>query len=195
MTKKEPKDKRIKDILDAAITEFVEKGYESASMESIASRAGLTKGGLYYHFNSKDDILIKANELFMGPVMAFMGNAMTRPTMQEGLAGYMKDYLTYWTTHPRELSFIFLSMTKTLSNQGLRHLYNGYTTQMTNFFEGMYQQGVSAKEFRINNIRSVSITLMAALDGIIGYLALDSELSLETTIKDFINTFINNFKE
>ena len=86
MTKKETKDKRIKDILDAAIHEFVEKGYEATSMESIAVRAGLTKGGLYYHFESKDDILIKANELFMEPVLAFMAEAMGRAKTADGLA-------------------------------------------------------------------------------------------------------------
>ena len=47
---------RINTIIEAAINEFVEKDYENTSMESIAMRAGLTKGGLYYHFKSKDDI-------------------------------------------------------------------------------------------------------------------------------------------
>ncbi|MBP2653945.1 MAG: transcriptional regulator TetR family, partial [Firmicutes bacterium] len=55
---KEPKEKRISDILDSAITEFLENGYEKTSMEAIARRAKLTKGGLYHHFSSKDEILL-----------------------------------------------------------------------------------------------------------------------------------------
>ncbi len=194
MTKKETKDKRTKDILDAAIHEFVEKGYEATSMESIAARASLTKGGLYYHFNSKDDILIKANELFMEPVLAFMADAMGRPKTADGLAVYITQYLTYWTQHPRELSFIFLTMTKTISNQNLWHLYDGYTSQMIAFFEEIYRKGISAGEFKMFNVRSASITLIAALDGIIGYLVLDKNLQLEKTIGDFIETFITIYK-
>ncbi len=195
MTKKESKDKRIKDILDAAIHEFVEKGYESTSMESIAARAGLTKGGLYYHFVSKDDILIKANELFMEPVLAFMTDAMERPDAGDGLAAYITHYLTYWTRHPRELSFIFLTMAKNISDQNLWHLYNGYSSRMTAFFDGMYRKGISAGDFKAINTRGASIALMAALDGIISYLVLDKDLQLERTISDFIDTFINNYKE
>ncbi len=44
-------------ILNAAREEFIEKGYEKAKMEDIAKRAGLTKVMLYYHFNSKENIL------------------------------------------------------------------------------------------------------------------------------------------
>ena len=193
MTKKETKSKRIKDILDAAIFEFVEKGYEYTSMESIAERAGLTKGGLYYHFESKDDILIKANELFMEPVLAFMVDAMSRATATDGLAAYIDQYLTYWAQHPRELSFIFLTMTKTIANQNLWHLYDGYTTQMAAFFEEIYRKGISTGEFKMANVRGASIALMAALDGIIGYLVLDKNLQLGKTISDFIDTFINNY--
>ncbi|HPC41286.1 MAG TPA: TetR/AcrR family transcriptional regulator [Spirochaetota bacterium] len=195
MTKKESKDKRIQDILDAAIHEFVDKGYESTSMESIASRAGLTKGGLYYHFNSKDDILIRANDMFMEPVLALMADAMGRPGAADGLAAYITRYITYWTQHPREMSFIFLTMTKTISNRNLRLLYDGYTSQITDFIEAIYRKGISAGEFKEFNVRAASISLMAALDGIIGYLVIDKNLQPEKTIEDFIETFINNYRE
>jgi AcrR family transcriptional regulator len=44
-------------ILSAARQEFIEKGYEKAKMEDIARKAGVTKVMLYYHFNSKNNIL------------------------------------------------------------------------------------------------------------------------------------------
>ncbi|HOD15937.1 MAG TPA: TetR/AcrR family transcriptional regulator [Spirochaetota bacterium] len=195
MTKKEPKTKRISDILDASIQEFVEKGYENTTMESIAARAGLTKGGLYYHFNSKDDILVKANETFMEPIFLFMGEAMADPDPARGLAGYIRNYLSYWTGHPRELSFVFLTMIKTMASEQFRHLYRGYTTQMTDFFNTIYLTGITSKRFRSFNTRSASLALMAALDGIIGYLIIDAELVLEQTIEDFTETFITTYKE
>ena len=43
-------------ILDAALVEFSERGFNAARMDDIASRCGLSKGGLYAHFQSKEEI-------------------------------------------------------------------------------------------------------------------------------------------
>lgn len=45
---------RIQQILDQALIEFSQRGFEAARMDSIAQRCGLSKGGLYAHFKSKD---------------------------------------------------------------------------------------------------------------------------------------------
>lgn len=54
--KKLPEDVRAASILQAAACCFLEKGYHSASMQDVARAAGLTKGGLYHHFASKEAI-------------------------------------------------------------------------------------------------------------------------------------------
>ena len=43
-------------IFEAAIKVFSECGYNGAIMDDIASRAGVAKGTLYYHFASKEEI-------------------------------------------------------------------------------------------------------------------------------------------
>ncbi|HAJ35233.1 MAG TPA: hypothetical protein DCL15_06025 [Chloroflexi bacterium] len=43
-------------ILDAAYTLFMEQGYHGTSMRQIAERAGVTMGGVYNHFASKEEI-------------------------------------------------------------------------------------------------------------------------------------------
>ncbi|WP_187774750.1 TetR/AcrR family transcriptional regulator [Billgrantia pellis] len=43
-------------ILDAALDEFSIAGFEGATVERIASRAGITKAGLYAHFKSKEEL-------------------------------------------------------------------------------------------------------------------------------------------
>ena len=193
MTKKESKEIRISNVLEAAINEFVEKGYENASMESIASRSGLTKGGLYYHFKSKDDILIKANERFMEPINKMIDEAMNASTAVEGLSLYINNYLSYWATHPRELSFVFLTFQKTLSNDEISNIYNGYTTQYITFFSALYQKGIDKNEFKTFKVKSAACALLAALDGVIGYIVLDNTLTLEQSIKDFNEVFINQY--
>lgn len=54
-------------ILDVAMRLFVERGYEQTSMQNIIDElGGLTKGAVYHHFSSKEEIFLAA----MGRVMA-----------------------------------------------------------------------------------------------------------------------------
>ncbi|MFF0432049.1 ScbR family autoregulator-binding transcription factor [Streptomyces sp. NPDC004327] len=45
-----------KAILEAAAAVFDERGYESAKLSDILARAQVTKGALYFHFDSKEDL-------------------------------------------------------------------------------------------------------------------------------------------
>jgi AcrR family transcriptional regulator len=45
-------------ILDVALDLFIEKGYDGTSLREIAERLHFTKAALYYHFASKEDILM-----------------------------------------------------------------------------------------------------------------------------------------
>lgn len=44
-------------ILEVSAELFAEQGYDATSLREIADRMGFTKAALYYHFQSKDDIL------------------------------------------------------------------------------------------------------------------------------------------
>ncbi len=52
-----PEDKRRR-ILDAAVAEFAERGYELASTNAITARAGVSKGLLFHHFGTKKDLYL-----------------------------------------------------------------------------------------------------------------------------------------
>jgi AcrR family transcriptional regulator len=52
------RDERERQILDAATSVFAERGYRATSMESVASRVGVTKPVLYDHFGSKEGLLL-----------------------------------------------------------------------------------------------------------------------------------------
>ena len=50
------------DILHAAAQLFRERGYDAASMNDLAAALNLSKGALYHHFQSKDEILFHIME-------------------------------------------------------------------------------------------------------------------------------------
>ena len=53
-----PAEKRRHQLLQAAHSLFASKGYRESSTDDIARKAGLTKGAFYFHFKSKEEILL-----------------------------------------------------------------------------------------------------------------------------------------
>jgi AcrR family transcriptional regulator len=50
------------DIQQAALSLFTERGYDATSMREIAEQLGITKAALYYHFDSKEAIVLSLFE-------------------------------------------------------------------------------------------------------------------------------------
>ena len=59
MKQKERKRNTINNILKAATECFEKEGYENTLVIDICRRAGITKGGFYHHFKSKQDLFLK----------------------------------------------------------------------------------------------------------------------------------------
>jgi AcrR family transcriptional regulator len=51
--------KRKEKILEAALLCFNEKGYHKTSIDDIALNGKISKGGIYYHFKSKEELFLK----------------------------------------------------------------------------------------------------------------------------------------
>lgn len=49
-------------IFDAAITVFSEKGFEKATVDEVAERAGIAKGTIYYNYGSKKNLFLSLIE-------------------------------------------------------------------------------------------------------------------------------------
>lgn len=52
-------------IIDAATRGFEKNGYEATSVSEIVAEAGVTKGGFYHYFSSKEDLLLLIHDEFM----------------------------------------------------------------------------------------------------------------------------------
>lgn len=55
-TRARRKAERPSEILDAAFEEFVKNGYGSTRLEDVATRAGVTKGTIYFYFETKERV-------------------------------------------------------------------------------------------------------------------------------------------
>jgi AcrR family transcriptional regulator len=71
-------------ILAVAQELFIEQGYDGTSLREIADRLGFTKAALYYHFRSKDEILLALIE----PGTGLVGEFLERLTMADGVEAW-----------------------------------------------------------------------------------------------------------
>lgn len=56
MTRKNNPKQAIENIITISAKLFAEKGYDKTSMQDIADAVGMSKGGIFHHFGSKEDI-------------------------------------------------------------------------------------------------------------------------------------------
>ena len=51
-------------ILDVSMRLFTEQGYEHTTIQDIVDALGMSKGAIYHHFKSKEDILDRINDRY-----------------------------------------------------------------------------------------------------------------------------------
>lgn len=81
-------------ILDAAVTVVERDGVTALTFESVATASGLTKGGLLYHFASKDELVLALHQHLAGmwesDLVAALGVPVEEATADQRLAAYAK---------------------------------------------------------------------------------------------------------
>jgi AcrR family transcriptional regulator len=65
------------EIASAALTLFCERGYYPTTIDDVAAAAGVTKGAVYHHFDSKEQLLETAMESFLDQAIERAKSAMT----------------------------------------------------------------------------------------------------------------------
>jgi TetR/AcrR family fatty acid metabolism transcriptional regulator len=78
-TPEEREAKRLR-ILEAAAAEFAQYGFDTASIESIASRAGIGKGTIYTYTSSKDQLFSECLQLFCDELHQVLDEIVTTST-------------------------------------------------------------------------------------------------------------------
>ena len=87
VTRAESKERTRQRLLAEAQRLFRERGYTATSLEQIAEAAEVTKGAIYGHFASKEDLMLSALEAAPAPDYSTTLNDQSRP-LRERLATF-----------------------------------------------------------------------------------------------------------
>jgi AcrR family transcriptional regulator len=87
------KQTRPRELLDAALALFVERGFAAARAEDIAARAGVSKATLYLYFRSKEDLLMALMAERFAPGIAI---GAQEPSDARASPDLLREVLTTW---------------------------------------------------------------------------------------------------
>jgi len=98
--KQREREARMEDILAAAREVFFEKGFQAATMEEIAQKAGFSKGAVYFYFKSKEEILVHINCEIMEAYLRFLQDLRrSAPSREDLVKGLLANLRELFRTH------------------------------------------------------------------------------------------------
>src|SRR4249919_3804760 len=84
--KGDKRDRTRAQLLEAARSVIREKGYEHATLEAIAERAGMTTGAIYGNFKNRDELFISLGQAYWPPIKPRVQPGATFPEILRALA-------------------------------------------------------------------------------------------------------------
>lgn len=158
------KAERPQELLDAALTVFVEKGLRATRMEDVAKLAGVSKGTLYLYYSSKEE-LFKA--VVRGALLPALAEVKDIADRWQGATGDLLLLLlrTWWQRMGAAPgSDVFKLVVTDVGNvPELAQFYLEEVMQPTYaLLGGTLQRGMDRGEFRVVDITTLVQSLMAS---------------------------------
>lgn len=173
MTRHLPEKDRREQILAAARRCFIAKGFHPTRMDDIAREAELSKGGVYFHFKSKQDVFDSLVEEEYEASMGFLRSVVgdDKP-IEEKMARLGEHYLEYFSAAPDAPRFFVVMGEMALRDDRLANRLLEMQTAYVEMVASLIEQGVQAGFLRSVDARAVAAILKAVLDGVEGLTAL-----------------------
>jgi AcrR family transcriptional regulator len=166
-------------ILSASLELFAKRGYSATTTEEIARRAWISKGLIFNHFGTKQDILLAIfDEQFERIMPSFFQDSDTRPA-KERLLSLIDAWLEFIKTDPLLVRF---SLRLNLDDEYRKLLKNKKT--MAYFESFIAKMTTMVKEAGSDKPELDTYILMFMFDGIVANYTVAPELFPIDAIKD-----------
>jgi AcrR family transcriptional regulator len=149
-------------IAQAAKEVFAERGYQRATLEEIAQRAGMSKATIYLYYKNKDDLFLQVVEERVKATAAATAQAATTPKAPiEKLYDMVRDKMAFYEQE-RDFFRIYLNEKHGLEiapkdphKRALRDMY----LQEVQVLDKVLQEGMEAGMLRRMNSRRLAFFL------------------------------------
>src|ERR1044071_3634456 len=179
------------EILRTAARLFQEQGYDGTSMNDVAAALKLSKGGLYHHFQSKDEILFD----LMNHAMDITEERVIAPAKmiadpEERLRTVIRRHMgVVMSERDREIT-VMLHENHPLS-PALRKRINARKKDYIHFLENLIAEVQAARGKKTNvTARAAAFALLGMINWIYQWYRPEGELGEESLVQQYTEIFL-----
>ena len=181
-------------IIEKAAPLFNKKGYAGTSMNDIMIATGLAKGGVYGHFESKDEIAAAAFEYCLNKVRTDLLIALNRQSSPlKKLYSILEFYRNYTAKPPVEGGCPILNTAIDADDAYpfLKKKAKNALNEMLGALQNIIEMGIAMKELKptVNSRKSAEM-IFAQIEGGIMMAKVSDDVSLLNSVLDNLRIYI-----
>ena len=152
-------------LVEAALQLFSTSGYDRATVDDISQAAGYSKGAYYFHFSTKDDILLDLLRIWAegrGQVLA--AEATDGARSRESMEGMLASFFSYESA-PQWYAVLLEFWAQAVRNPEVsKRLSQAYATWRKQIADA-FEQAAASGDLRIESAQDAAAVALAAHDG------------------------------
>lgn len=183
---------RREQILEKAAHLFCVKGYDSTSMSDIADAVGITKAGLYYFVNSKEQLLYLITDYGLDLLDSLVVEPLKGITdPRELLRALIARHVHMLLHRPREVTIILHERTALTGEYREKILTRkkAYINYVRGIVTRLQKEGLA----RNVDVTAATFFLLGSLNWIYQWYKVDGRLSEEQLVAELTDLFSNGF--
>lgn len=180
-------------ILDAALALVRERGYHALTMDQIAEEAGVSKGALYWHYESKKGLFLHLIDHWVGHIAEeIAGSLRETDDPREALRRLCSSFVRQFSEHPdvfeAETEFWSLSHRDAEAREKVEKVYGEFLA----LIEKVIREGAETGCFEVEDPHLAALTLLINLESCVWFTLFSPDgVDFSTYIHYFENQFLN----
>lgn len=169
-------------VLTAAVQLFAEYGYHAATMRDIARIAGIQAASIYYHYASKQALLVEVMETHMRQLNANLEHIVSKQdTVQQRIYEAISNHIRLHTTYKSEF-FIIDTEIRALKGEN-RGKVLALRDQYEDLFQKLLREGMEQGVLRHTDVKVSSYAIIAMCTEVAQWFRPSGRLSVQQVIE------------
>ncbi len=182
---------RIPQIVEAAVEIIAERGIKDTTLDLVAKKAGLSKGGLIHYFPTKKSLIETVVKEFFSRI--FQRGKELRDSFEDPYEQLISFLWLYNRNDPDYFTgyrMFFEIMTIASMDREYREVFHQWVNSWVELLEASIKKGVEKGDFEVEDSKEAAKTISAIYQGVASRWFLDPENHSDEWAKSTVRSLI-----